>query len=167
MDAEMKKTALRMVPYGLYILTAEDKQGRMAASAVSWVTQSSFDPPQIAIAIKENSLTHNIVKDSNAFVLNMLRKDQASIAPTFYKTLEPEGNTIGGEPFFKGKTGSPIFQNAPAFIECTVVGSLEKGDHSVFVAEVVDAGVRQQPEGRPDDSILLVKDLGEKTFYSG
>ncbi len=167
MDAEMKKTALRMIPYGLYILTAEDQGGRLAASAVSWVTQSSFEPPQIAIAIKASSLTHSIVKETNAFALNMLRKDQASTAPTFYKTVEPEGQTVGGEPFYKGKTGSPIFENAPAFLECNVVGSVEKGDHSVFVAEVVNAGVKQQPEGRPDDSILLVKDLGEKTFYAG
>ena len=30
MDENAKKTALRMIPYGLYVLTAEDSQGRMS-----------------------------------------------------------------------------------------------------------------------------------------
>ena len=44
MDANEKKTALRMIPYGLYVLTAEDKGGRVAASTINWVTQASFEP---------------------------------------------------------------------------------------------------------------------------
>ena len=42
MDANAKKTALRMIPYGLYVLTAESKDGAVAAAAVNWVTQVSF-----------------------------------------------------------------------------------------------------------------------------
>ena len=34
MDANAKKTALRMIPYGLYILTAENKEGKVAAATV-------------------------------------------------------------------------------------------------------------------------------------
>ena len=41
MDAGMKKTALRMIPYGLYILTAKTGDNRVAASTVNWVTQTS------------------------------------------------------------------------------------------------------------------------------
>ena len=44
---------------------------------------------------------------------------------------------------------------------------MEKGDHSLFVGEVVDAGVTKQPEGRADDATLWLKDLGEKVFYGG
>ena len=32
MDADAKKTALRMIPYGLYVLTAEGKDGKIAAA---------------------------------------------------------------------------------------------------------------------------------------
>ncbi len=35
MDADAKKTALRMIPYGLYVLTAE-KDGEIAAATVNW-----------------------------------------------------------------------------------------------------------------------------------
>jgi len=37
----------------------------------------------------------------------------------------------------------------------------------IFIGEVTDAGVRQEPEGRADDAILWMKDLGERVFYGG
>jgi len=45
MDAEAKKTTLRMIPYGLYVLTADDGKGTVGAATVNWVTQTAFSPP--------------------------------------------------------------------------------------------------------------------------
>ena len=42
MDATVKKTTLRMIPYGLYVLTAESADGRVAAATINFVTQTSF-----------------------------------------------------------------------------------------------------------------------------
>jgi flavin reductase (DIM6/NTAB) family NADH-FMN oxidoreductase RutF len=47
------------------------------------------------------------------------------------------------------------------------VDTLEKGDHSIFLGEVVESGVNREISGRPDDEILALGDLGEKTFYGG
>ncbi|HEY6365200.1 MAG TPA: flavin reductase family protein [Candidatus Binatia bacterium] len=167
MDAEAKKTALRMIPYGLYILTAEGKDGKVAAATVNWVTQTAFQPPLVVVGVKADSGAHSIIKDSRAFALNILGKDQKGQAFTFFKSLEREGNSIGGEPFHKGSLGAPILENAPAFVECKLVDTMEKGDHSIFVGEVQDAGVKAQPGGRPDDATLTLKDLGDKVFYGG
>jgi flavin reductase (DIM6/NTAB) family NADH-FMN oxidoreductase RutF len=167
MDANDKKIALRMIPYGLYVLTAESKKGEIAAATVNWVTQASFDPPLLVVAVKADSFTHSVIKETKAFSLNMLGKGQNGQAFTFFKPLEREGNSIGGEPFHIGVTGSPIFENVRAFVECNLVDTVEKGDHSIFVGEVVNAGVNKQPDGRPDDSTLWLKDLGDKVFYGG
>lgn len=56
---------------------------------------------------------------------------------------------------------------AVAFVECTVSDIVEKGDHAVVIGEVVNAGLNVEVEGRPDDAILWLKDLGEKVFYGG
>jgi flavin reductase (DIM6/NTAB) family NADH-FMN oxidoreductase RutF len=166
-DANAKKTALRMIPYGLYVLTGESKDGKVAAATVNWVTQASFTPPLVAVGVKADSGAHSIVKDAGAFALNVLGKGQQALAFIFFKSLERDKQTIGGEPFRSGTTGAPIFENTPAYVECRLVETVERGDHSVFIGEVVDAGVRQQPEGRPDDATLWLKELGEKTFYGG
>lgn len=167
MDENAKKTALRMIPYGLYVLTGEGKDGRIAASTVNWVTQAAFNPPLVVVGVKADSGAHSIIKESGVFALNVLGKGQQSAAFTFFKSLERDGNTIGGEPFQTGATGAPVLDNGTAFVECKLVETIEKGDHSIFVGEVVEAGVRKQIDGRPDDATLVLKDLGEKTFYGG
>ena len=55
MDANAKKTALRMIPYGLYVLTAEAPDGRVCASTVNWVTQTAFEPPLLVVGVKADS----------------------------------------------------------------------------------------------------------------
>ena len=45
--------------------------------------------------------------------------------------------------------------------------SVERGDHSIFVGEVVEAGVAKAPAGRADDATLWLKDLGDNVFYGG
>ena len=97
----------------------------------------------------------------------MLGKGQQAMAFTFFKPAERQEATISGQPYHAGSTGSPILTNTPAYVECRLVGTVEKGDHSVFVGEVVDAGVRKEPEGRADDATLWLKELGDKIFYGG
>ena len=167
MDENAKKTALRMIPYGLYVLTAESKDGKVAAATVNWVTQASFAPPLVAVGVKADSGAHSIIKESGHFALNVLGKDQQGQAFTFFKSLDREGNSIGGESFTPGVTGAPVLASTPAFVECKLVDTVEKGDHSIFVGEVVEAGLTREISGRADDSTLVLKDLGEKTFYGG
>ena len=167
MDEQAKKTALGMIPYGLYVLTAESEEGEVAAATVNWVTQASFKPPLIAVGVKADSGAHQIIKDAGAFALNILAKDQKGTAFTFFKPAERDGNTISGEAFRRGTTGAPILEKAPAFLECKLVETVEIGDHSVFVGEVVDAGVAKPPPGRADEVTLTLKDLGGDVFYGG
>lgn len=167
MDQNAKKTVLRMIPYGLYVLTGQTKDGQIAAATVNWVTQTSFDPPLIAVGVKTDSGAHSIIKESGVFALNFLTKNQQSTAFAFFKPTEKAGDKINGEAYKSGSTNSPILTGAKAYIECKLVETVEKGDHSIFVGEVVDAGVNELPDGRPDDATLTLKDLGEKTFYGG
>ena len=166
MDANTKKTTLRMIPYGLYVLTAASGD-RVAAATVNWVTQASFEPPLIAVGVKTDSHAHALIKESRAFALNVLGKGQQALAFTFFKPAERQGQTISGEPFRAGTTGAPILASTPAYVECTLEATVEKGDHSIFVGKVVDVGLARQPEGRADDATLWLKDLGDKVFYGG
>ncbi len=167
MDANDKKQALRMIPYGLYVLTGESADQQVAASTVNWVTQASFEPPLVAVGVKADSGAHSIIKESKNFALNILGKGQDAMAFSFFKPVEREGNTIAGQPFSSGQSGAPLLDNAHAFVECKLVETVEIGDHSLFVGEVVNAGLSGEVEGRPDDTTLVLRDLGEKTFYGG
>jgi flavin reductase (DIM6/NTAB) family NADH-FMN oxidoreductase RutF len=85
----------------------------------------------------------------------VIGKDQKDLAFNFFKSHQVQGNTIGGESFEIGKeTGCPLLLNSPAWWECRVVGEVAKGDHTLFVGEVLDAGVRRE------DQTILMRDHG-------
>jgi flavin reductase (DIM6/NTAB) family NADH-FMN oxidoreductase RutF len=168
MNDDAKKTALRMIPYGLYVMTAQSKDGAtVSAATVNWVTQASFAPPLVVVGVKKDSGSHALAKEAGAFALNILGKGQSQLAYAFFKPAERQGNSLNGQSFRAGVTGAPILEVVPAWVECKLVETVERGDHSVFIGEVVEAGLRGAFEGRPDDAVLWLKELGPKVFYGG
>ena len=152
MDEAAKKTALRMIPYGMFVLTTKSSDGKaVGAATVNWITQTSFSPPLIAVGVKADSSAHAHIKDTGVFAVNVIGKEQKDLAFNFFKSHERDGDSIGGEKFETGKeTGAPLLLNSPAWWECKLVGEVAKGDHTLFVGEVVEAGVR-----REDQTILM------------
>ena len=167
MNADAKKTVLRMIPYGIYVLTADDGQGNIAAATVNWVTQSAFAPPLVVAAIKADSGTYKTVKAAKTFVLNMLGKDHKGLAFAFFRPADVSDGKISGQAYRKGTTGAPILSDAPGAVECKVTDIIERGDHHIVVGEVVEAHLQKPPAGRPDAAILEMKDLGDNVFYGG
>lgn len=166
MDADAKKTVSRMVPYGLYVMTVEDGNGEIVAATVNWVTQTSFAPPLVVGGVKVESGAYEITKKARAFALNLLGKDQQGLAFSFFRPAKREGHTINGDPY-RGDNGAPILENTPASVECRIQWIVEFGDHHVFLGEVTGVELRKAPEGRADEAILHMRELGENVFYRG
>ena len=61
MDADTKKMALRLIPDGIYVLTAKSSDSTVPAATMNWATQTSFDPPLVAIGVKADR-AHDILK---------------------------------------------------------------------------------------------------------
>lgn len=167
MDEAQKKTALRMIPYGIYVMTTEAADGTTAAATVNWVTQTSFQPPLVAVGVKVDSHTYEVAKAAGHFALNMLGKGQQGQAFTFFKPATREGMSLSGEAIRAGETGQPVLEHAIAHVECRIVEIVERGDHHVVLGEVVAAAVLAAPEGRADAAILEMKDLGANVYYGG
>ena len=167
MDVDQKKTVLRMIPYGIYVLTTKDAHGMIAASTVNWVTQTSFDPLLVAAALKADSGSYAALRHSRVFALNMLGKDQQGAAFAFFKPPEVSDGKLSGEPYRIGETGAAIIESAIACAEFNVVEIMERGDHHVVIGEAVAVHGGGMIEGRPDEAGLHMKDLGEKVFYGG
>ncbi len=143
MEEQAKKTALRMIPYGLYVLGSNDG-GEVSAAAINWVTQASFQPPLLAMGIKADSTTFKHLRPGFEFALSVLGTGQKDMAFAFFKPTEHEGETINGYAYETQESGAPILVEAPAWIEGRVTDVVERGDHAVIVAEVTNAGVRRE-----------------------
>lgn len=167
MNLDAKKTTLRMIPYGIYVLTAKAGEGTVAASTVNWVTQSAFSPPLVVVGVKADSGTYALLKSTGIFTLNMLGKDAKGLAFTFFKPAVFDGSKLSGQSFHNGHNGLPILDAAIGALECKVAAIIEQGDHHTVVGEVTEAHLPNPVAGRPDAAILKMKDLGDTVFYGG
>jgi flavin reductase (DIM6/NTAB) family NADH-FMN oxidoreductase RutF len=159
MDEAAKKTTLRMIPYGLYVLGTKNG-AELGASTINWVTQTSFAPPLIAMGVKKDSGGYAQLKANPEFSLSFLGTGQKDIAFAFFKASSVEGNTINGQQFEPAANGAPIISAAPAWVTGRVIAEIDTGDHSCVVAEVTDAGLRE-----PDPKVLTLDEVGVK--YGG
>jgi len=142
MDPQEKKVALRAITYGLYVLTAR-KGDEFGAAGINWVTQVSFEPPLIAVAVKTDNDSHGLIVDTGKFAVNVLGEDQLDVAKAFFRRTKAEDGRLNGYVYEDGpSTGSPLLVDLPYWWEATVTDTVARGDHTVFVAEVVNAGVR-------------------------
>ena len=126
--------------YGIYVLTAAhaDVVNGMIAS---WVTQVSYEPPLIAVAVHPNRRSHRLIEQSGGFALHLLAKSQKSFLRRF-KGPDPR-KKFDSIDWRIGQTGSPILGGCPAFIECEVRSRLQPGNHTLFIGEVVAAGLQE------------------------
>src|SRR6201993_2259687 len=143
MDENAKKKGLRMIPYGLQVLGARDGDKQTVAS-INWTTQASFQPPLVVIGIKADSTAHDLVKKSKKFALSMLGTGQKDVAMAFFKHVDPKDGKFGNYAFESGKNGCPIISDAPAAVECEVVGFYELGDHSTVVGKVTEGHLKRE-----------------------
>ncbi|SRR5712692_6058735 len=153
MDPGQKKKALRMITYGLYVATSRDNE-HYGSGTINWLSQSSFSPPLIMAGIQQDSSLHQAISASRAFVIHVLGKSQKDLATAFFKTARVEGDRLNGYRFESGVTGAPVLLDPPAWFECRVVDEVRRGDHTIFVGEVVNAGVRR------DEEPLTLRELG-------
>jgi flavin reductase (DIM6/NTAB) family NADH-FMN oxidoreductase RutF len=138
LDVAAKKTLLRKIPHGVFICgvaEGEDVNGFTA----SWVTQGSFDPPLVVMAVRADSSSNGIIQRTSRFSLNVLSADQKDLAAVFFKPQKAIGGRFDAAPFQLGSLGLPILESALGALECELVGQVAAGDHTVFVGEVKQA----------------------------
>jgi flavin reductase (DIM6/NTAB) family NADH-FMN oxidoreductase RutF len=139
--------ALGRLPSGLYILTVRRGE-RDTGMLASWVQQAGFDPPMITVALRLGRYVTDWVAESGAFALSQIAHGQKHLIRHFARGFG------AGEPPFEGiatrvtASGLPVLADALGFLEARVVGSLDSGDHRVFLAEVHDGAV-YHPEAEP------------------
>jgi flavin reductase (DIM6/NTAB) family NADH-FMN oxidoreductase RutF len=146
MDPKTKQKVLRLLTNGMYILTSRSAD-RFGAATVTWVSQASFKPPLLMVALRKDGSAFECVSESRAAVLHVLSGDQQAIAQKFFAaTVESQG-LLNGEPYFEGTNGSPILENLGAYLECKALEiAPTPGDHAIVVFEVLDAVLRRQVE---------------------
>jgi len=158
-DPKIKKQVLNLFQYGIYICTSKS-EGQISSSSITWVTQSSFHPPLLAMAVKVETGIYETIKSANQFALHVVPEDGKELARRFFRPAHVEDGRINGVPFeVDEEYDLPILLSAPAYLIGSVQEIIKMGDHHIFIAEVIDAVVKHSTEP------ILLRDTGWS--YSG
>jgi flavin reductase (DIM6/NTAB) family NADH-FMN oxidoreductase RutF len=138
LDTAAKKTLLRKIPHGVFICGVREGD-EVNGFTASWVTQGSFDPPLVVMAVRADSTSNGMIQRTERFSLNVLPADQKDLAAVFFKPQKGIGGRFDAAPYQLGPLGLPVLEAALGAVECVVVGQVSHGDHTVFVGEVKSA----------------------------
>jgi flavin reductase (DIM6/NTAB) family NADH-FMN oxidoreductase RutF len=134
------QTALWKLINPIAIITAS-YDGQVGGFIASWITQVSFVPPLVMVAMNPLHYTYDLITNSNAFAINILRADQAELVDLFGKNSGKKIDKFAKTLYELGSTGSPIIKDCLAFVDCSVMWSKEAGDHNIVVGSIVDAEI--------------------------
>ncbi len=144
-DGELAK-AMGRVSGGLYIVTAEQGLGndrRRGAMVASWVSQASFKPPGLTVAVAKDRAIEALMQVGDRFVINVLREDNYQpILRHFLKRFPPGADRFEGVAILEDHAkGGPVLMDALAFLSCQVQQRLETPDHWIVYGLVEQGNV--------------------------
>ncbi len=147
-DIETINKVMWQIPNALCLLgsRADDEWNGMTQS---WISQVSMSPVLIAASVDASAVTNRLIRAGGAFSVNLWDQADTRVFVKFSKPAIKDGDALNGRAIRVGVTGVPIFVEAVAFAECTVVETVELGSHDLFIGEVVDAGFHDGREGTP------------------
>jgi len=141
MNDAAKQTVFGAFSYGLYAVTVShggEEQGMTA----TWLSQASFAPPMLAVAVENTSRMIGLMRDARHFVINVFHEGQRELAGKLARSSASAPHKLKGIKTKPAPTwGGPILADALGWLECRLVATLPAGDHTLVLGEVVEAGI--------------------------
>lgn len=115
---------------------------------VNSFTSLSLEPPLVMVSLEKITRTHGLVKNAGVFGVSILAEDQKELSNRFAGRESELSNRFDNVNSFKLETGSPLLSEAIAFFDCRVATTHDAGTHTIFISEVLAAGVNPGNEKR-------------------
>ena len=143
---------------GVTVVTTRS-QGILAGLTVNAFCSVSLDPPLVLVCVDLTSNTLPSIRESGIFAINILTSEQEYLSRCFATSNEDRYEHFCHASFHTAATGSPIIDDALAFLDTRVVAEYPGGDHVIFLGEVVAMGT----DGRA--SLALEEDIRHATIF--
>jgi flavin reductase (DIM6/NTAB) family NADH-FMN oxidoreductase RutF len=143
----MQDIVTKVISQGVYVITVRTKE-KINGMTAAWVSQVSLNPLLLMVSIAPARHTHNLIKESGFFSINVLAEEQENLAVSFGFQSGRNIDKFKDKNYFNAPKGSPVLEDAIAFIECKVVDTFKAGDHTLFIGEVLTAKILT-PDRKP------------------
>lgn len=136
------RDALRFWATGVAIVAAAHEGQRHGMTANSF-TSLSLDPPLVLVSLEKRTCTHELVSRSGAYAVSVLPQDLEALSSRFAGRQSEDSDRFAGVETSTRRTGSPILKDALAFFDCRVESAHDAGTHTIFVGQVLVAGLAE------------------------
>lgn len=140
MGKQIWKPGNMLYPLPVVMVSVVDQEGKPNIITVAWAGTICTDPPMVSISIRPERYSHQLLKDSGEFVINLTTLELAYA--TDYCGVKSGRNVdkfkvLGLHSLPSDKVKPPLIVESPVNMECRVTQSHLLGSHELFMAEVV------------------------------
>jgi len=145
MQGDDAAAAVGRIVGSLCCVTAKSGEAQSAMLA-SWVSQASFNPPALTVAVAKERAVESFLLKGAMFNLNVLQAgNEKDVMKQLLKPFKPGENRFGDmEVQISENNGCAIVTQALSYVECEVTSRMECGDHWVVLATVRDGKLLQE-----------------------
>ena len=142
-----EKDARRLITGGPVVLVTTAWHGKSNVMPAAYAVPLSFQPPLVGIAVHPSRHTHDMIRFSEEFAINIPSRE-------LIHHVQYLGSVSGSEldkfevtklPTFRArKVEAPLIEGCVGYIECGLDDALRVGDHTLFIGRVVAAQVESE-----------------------
>ena len=131
------------LPTPVALVSTISKDGIPNLAPFGLVIPISFNPPMIALGIRDTRKTHKNIMETKEFVVNFPSADQVKLVN---KSAEPSAQInkfekVGFTPLQSVAVKTPSIKECKVHYECTLEWTKNAGDHTMIVGKIVAVSV--------------------------
>ncbi len=122
------------------VLITAAHNGQRGVMTINMLAGVTFAPPRACISLGHHSHTRSLIEQSGEFAINVVSPGQMELAKQVGRTT---GHKIDKYKAFNVEIteatilNCPLVKQAHTTLECKVVNSVELGNHTLYIGEVV------------------------------
>lgn len=145
LDSRSFRKTLGCFATGVTVVTTVNPETKAPVGVtVSAFSSLSLDPPLVLFCLGKATSSLDSFKAFGHFAINVLSEHQRDLSIRFAGRGEDKWKDLDWK---AGKTGLPLLGNCLASLECSLVQTLDGGDHLIFVGKV--ERMRHEEGGSP------------------
>ena len=136
-----------LYPLPVVMVSCQRNDERPNIITVAWTGTVCSDPAMISISVRKERFSHDIIKESGEFVVNLVTRTLA-YATDFCGVKSGRDvdkfKEMNLTPLPSSKIKAPGIAESPVSIECKVTDILELGSHDMFLGKVLNVSVDEK-----------------------
>lgn len=138
MTPELFRKTLSKFCTGVTVVTARNADG-IHGLTVNAFSSVSLNPPLILVCITKKGLSHSVLSESDAFVVNILSAQQQEVSNRFANPELDSAARFRGLNYRLTDAGIPLLEDCLGHLQCRLANTFDGGDHTIFIGKVEEA----------------------------